>query len=322
MEKIGVLIINLGTPSAPNAEALKDYLNEFLSDRCIVDLPPLLWQPILKQVILRRRPARSAALYQKIWLENGSPLLVYSQRLANKLEQQLSQQLNYDVAVVLAMRYGQPKLSAALDKLSVYQPNKLVILPLYPQYAEASTGSSLLAIQKILTEKPIDTDIHTLTDYHDFTNYIETMANHIGQQRQSQQLVFSFHGIPQRCVDRGSPYYQHCLSTARLIANKLSIPPSQWHIAFQSRFGAAKWLQPYCDEVLKKLAADGYQRVDIVCPGFAVDCLETLEEVAIGYQETFQHAGGKQLHYISALNESDTHAKCLSELIKQKLNIT
>ncbi|MEM9243887.1 MAG: ferrochelatase [Pseudomonadota bacterium] len=317
-----ILLVNLGTPEAPTASALKTYLAEFLSDPCVVDLPRLLWQPILRGIILKTRPAKSARLYQKIWLAEGSPLLVYSQKLADKLQDQLQQHYHTnDLQVILAMRYGKPDLARAFEYIKQSKTTKLIVLPMYPQYAEASSGSSLLHCRQLSKTLDKNVKLYGISDYYNHPAYITAMAQQISKYRQHPHLIFSFHGIPQKCVDRGSPYYEHCLTSAQLIADALGLSQQQWQLAFQSRFGPATWLQPYCDQVLKKLATDGIDHVDIVCPGFAVDCLETLEEIAQSYQEVFQEAGGKTLNYIPALNDSNAHVDCLANVI-QSLSIT
>ena len=309
----GVLLINLGTPQVPNKRAVRDYLAEFLSDRRVVELPTWLWQPLLKGVILPLRARRSATLYQSIWMDEGSPLAVYTQRLANKLQINLGEAYK----VVLAMRYGQFSIETALKELLAANVSSITILPLYPQYSAATTASCFDKISQLLQQTRVIPHIRFIASYFDHPLYIEGLIKQLKQYRSTphRYLLFSFHGLPQRGVELGDPYQQQCFATVRLVAKQLQLADDKYQVVFQSRFGAAKWLQPYCDEVLQQLPARGIKEVTVICPGFAVDCLETLEEISQRYRALFLKAGGKCFSYIPALNDSEDQMKLLASLL-------
>jgi protoporphyrin/coproporphyrin ferrochelatase len=309
----GVLLINLGTPQVPNKRAVRDYLAEFLSDRRVVELPTWLWQPLLKGVILPLRARRSATLYQSIWMDEGSPLAVYTQRLANKLQINLGEAYK----VVLAMRYGQSSIETALKELLAANVSSITILPLYPQYSAATTASCFDKISQLLQQTRVIPHIRFIASYFDHPLYIEGLIKQLKQYRSTphRYLLFSFHGLPQRGVELGDPYQQQCFATVRLVAKQLQLADDKYQVVFQSRFGAAKWLQPYCDEVLQQLPARGIKEVTVICPGFAVDCLETLEEISQRYRALFLKAGGKCFNYIPALNDSEDQMKLLASLL-------
>jgi ferrochelatase len=309
----GVLITNLGTPSAPTEKAVRAYLAEFLSDPDVVKLPRWLWYPILYGFILRKRPKTSLELYKSIWMPEGSPLLVYSQRLTEQLQQHLGQ----DYYCQLGMRYGQPSLRQALQFFQKNHIQTLTILPLYPQYSKATTGSTVKAIGTLLKELCYSPKITLIESYYDNDFYINQLSTYIQQKRQNNFIIFSFHGLPQVATKQGDPYESQCRETAKLLATAMNLKDNQWAIAFQSRFGAQKWLQPYCDELLKTLPSQGIKCVDIVCPGFAVDCLETLEEIAQRYKEVFLHAGGTNYHYIPAMNDKSEHVSIMKDAINR-----
>jgi ferrochelatase len=318
-KNIGILLTNLGTPSEPTPKAVRHYLAEFLSDPHVIQIPRLLWWFILHGIVLQTRPAKSARLYQKIWTPVGSPLLVNSQKILQKLQILLKKRL-IPAKVVLGMRYGEPSLKKALAELNTANVAKLLIFPLYPQYSNTTTASTVAAIKRelaILKWQP--EQLHVIDAYATNSNYISALTNSINAfwQRQSpgQKLLFSFHGIPKRLIDKGDPYYQQCLATATTVVKQLHLTENQWQVVFQSRFGRAGWLQPYCQQVLQSLPQQGYRHIDIICPGFAVDCLETLEEIAITNKELFFAAGGKSLNYIPALNDSDHHIHALANMI-------
>lgn len=315
--KSGVLLINLGTPSAPTPKAVRYYLAEFLSDRRVVELPACLWQPLLKFVILPIRARHSAKLYQSIWMDEGSPLTVYTQRLAKKLQTSLADQ--YKVA--LAMRYGKPTIEAGLRELLAAGVSSIVILPLYPQYSAATTASCFDKISQILQQSRLIPNLRFIASYFDHPLYIQAITNKIKQSRAKQEknsyLLFSFHGLPQRCIELGDPYQQQCVTTVRLIAECLQLSADEYQLVFQSRFGKAQWLQPYCDVVLQQLPAQGIKNVTIICPGFVVDCLETLEEISQRYRELFLKAGGESFNYIPALNDSIEQVQLLANLLLQ-----
>lgn len=314
--KPGVLLINLGTPSASTPKAVRDYLAEFLSDRRVVELPACLWQPLLRFVILPIRARRSAKLYQSIWMDEGSPLTVYTQRLAKKLQISLADQFK----VVLAMRYGKPNLEAGLQELLAAGVSSIVILPLYPQYSAATTASCFDKISQLLQQSRVIPNLRFIASYFDHPLYIQAITYKIKQFRAEQAknsyLLFSFHGLPQRCIELGDPYQQQCITTVGLIAECLQLSADEYQLVFQSRFGKAKWLQPYCEVVLKQLPAQGIKNVTIICPGFVVDCLETLEEISKRYRELFLKAGGENFNYIPALNDSADQVQLLANLVQ------
>lgn len=307
-KKIGILVTNLGTPDAPTAKALLRYLAEFLSDPRVIEIPRPIWWLILHGIILRIRPKSSAKLYKKIWTEKGSPLLVGTKDLVEKLKTLLNQEAEENIEIEMGMRYGSPSIPQSLVKLKEKNISKLIVLPLYPQYAAATVGSTFDKVSELLKKWRWVPELHFISGYHDNTSYILALAQsvqaHWATHPPGEKLLFSFHGIPKRCFDLGDPYYCFCHETARLVAEKLGLSEDRWQLVFQSRFGKAEWLQPYCVETLQTLAKDGVQSIDIICPGFAVDCLETLEEIAITNKKIFMDAGGKDYHYIPALTDA------------------
>jgi protoporphyrin/coproporphyrin ferrochelatase len=317
--RIGVLLINLGTPQQPTAKAVRRYLAEFLSDRRVVELPSWLWQPLLKMLILPIRSRQSAKLYRSIWLEEGSPLAVYSQRLAQKIQQNLGVRFK----VCLAMRYGPPSIASALQTLQAdANITSIVILPLYPQYAAATTASCFDVIADFFKQQRVIPTLHFIHAYFTHPAYLNALTAHLQQEmkQHNDYLLFSFHGLPQRSVDLGDPYEQQCYATAHQLAKNLSLATHQYQVVFQSRFGRTQWLQPYCETVLAELPKRGIRRVTVTCPGFAVDCLETLEEIAKRYREIFLQAGGEAFYYIPALNDDDRHSAGLATLIQELIN--
>ena len=313
--RAGVLLINLGTPDAATAPAVRRYLREFLSDRRVVEIPRAIWLPILYGLILPLRPARVAGNYQKIWLDEGSPLLVHSQRLTRRLAQQLG-----DVPVALGMCYGNPSLASAIEELRDRGATEIHALPLYPQYSATTTAAAFDGIASYLAGQRELPGIRLIKDYHDWPAYIEALAASVHEHWQAhgraQHLLMSFHGIPKRNADLGDPYPRQCATTARLLADRLGLQDEDWSLAFQSRFGKAEWLQPYADQELQRLAGRGLKTVDAICPGFAADCLETLEEIGVEYAEVFRAAGGEALRYIPALNDRPDHAAALVERLR------
>lgn len=316
----GVLLTNLGTPDAPTAAALRRYLAEFLWDRRVVAIPRLPWWLILHGVILRRRPARSAQKYQKIWTPEGSPLLVISQRQRAAIAALLAKRGPGPVRVALGMRYGNPSIATALAELREAGVRRLLVLPLYPQYSAATTAATFDAVTAALRDWRWLPEVRFLTHYHDEPGYLEALTDSIRAARNSQagdRLLFSFHGLPKRHWLDGDPYHCHCQKTARLVAERLGLAADQWAVAFQSRFGRAEWLQPYTSALLADWGKAGIQSVDVVCPGFAADCLETLEEIAIENCRIFLEAGGERFRYIPALNDAPAHTEFLTALIEQ-----
>lgn len=320
---LGVLVTNLGTPDAPETGALRRYLGEFLADPRVVEAPRWLWRIILHGVILRLRPRKSAAAYRTIWGDKGSPLLVISRRQADGIARRLQHSLPGPVHVVLGMRYGRPAIREALRELREHGAERILVLPLYPQYSGATSGSTFDALSEELRQWRRVPELRLISHYHDEPGYIAALAASIREywhaHGRGQKLLFSFHGIPRRYLEQGDPYHCECHKTARLTAERLGLKPDQWRVTFQSRFGREPWLQPYTDETVTALARDGCKRVDVICPGFSADCLETLEEIAIQNAEFFTAAGGEQLHYIPALNDRDDHLEALTTLIRRHL---
>lgn len=308
----GILLVNLGTPDAPTAKALRRYLGEFLWDRRVTELPRWFWWFVLHGVILRIRPASSARLYEKVWTENGSPLLSISKLQAQALQKTLGEEFK----VVLAMRYGNPSIASGLEELCNVE--RIIVLPLYPQYASATTGSSFDAIADVLKTWRRVPDLKFISHYHENSAYINALIVQIkaywNEHGIPDKLLFSFHGIPQRFVSAGDPYADQCHKTAKLVALGLDI--ENWEVVFQSRFGREKWLEPYADHRLIALGKEGIKRVDVVCPGFSADCLETLDEIDRENRDIFLEAGGEEFHYIPALNDSEEHIEALVKILK------
>lgn len=318
LPQAGVLLVNLGTPDAPTPAAVRRYLAEFLWDPRVVELPRPLWWLILHGVILRFRPARSARKYQQIWTEAGSPLLAISQRQAAALRAALAERYPGPLQLAVGMRYGNPSIAAALGALRATGVRRLLVLPLYPQYSATTVASAFDAIAAELRAWRWLPELRLVTAYHDDAHYLDALAASIRVARAeqpSERLLFSFHGLPQRTLLAGDPYYCHCHKTARLVAERLELPPETWAVAFQSRFGRAQWLQPYTSVLLAEWAKTGVASVDVVCPGFAADCLETLEEVALENRQIFLGAGGQRYRYLPALNADPGHIAALRALI-------
>lgn len=311
----GVVVANLGTPTAPERRPVARFLSQFLSDPRVVDLPRWLWLPLLQLVIIPLRASRSAAAYRKIWWNEGSPLMVLTERLTRKL----ASALTGACAVITGMRYGEPSIAAALSGLRDAGATEVVVLPLYPQYSGTTTESIHDAVESALRRLDWRPRMVRIDDYHRFPAWIEAVASSIGSFRKAhgtaERLIFSLHGIPQRYVQKGDPYEQHCRVSVAAIATAAGLEPHQWMLTFQSRVGREPWLQPYTDKTLAALAAEGVRWVQVICPGFSVDCLETLEEIAMQNRELFEQAGGHKLEYIPALNDSDAHVAVLQQLI-------
>jgi ferrochelatase len=315
----GVLLVNLGTPEAPTPKAVGEYLREFLSDPRVVDLPRWLWLPLLRLVIIPLRRHRSAEAYRKVWQPEGSPLLVRSRRLADRLGELLSG----DAQVVLAMRYGCPCMRDALRKLRERGVERVIVLPMYPQYSMTTTETVFDAVGQGLRALEWYPEVETIQDYHDNPHWLDAVASSIRdyQERAGQpdKLIFSLHGIPQRYVRNGDPYEQQCKLSVSAIASRLGLDDERWMLTFQSRVGKEPWLQPYTDKTLEALPQQGVRHVQAICPGFAVDCLETLEEIAMENRELFLESGGEKMEYIPALNESQEHAELLARLVRDRL---
>jgi ferrochelatase len=310
--RAALVLVNLGTPEAPTPEAVRRYLLEFLSDRRVVQLPPVLWQPLLRAVVLPRRCRFVAEKYAQIWMEGGSPLAVYTRRLAGAVQQRLD-----DVRVVHAMRYGEPALAGILDMLREEDYERVLVLPLYPQYSTTTTAS----VGDVVARS--GAPVRMVEDYHRDPDWVEAVAGsiraHWAAHGRGERLVFSFHGIPQRLVDAGDPYAAQCEAGTAAIAQALEIGRDEVLLTYQSRFGRERWLQPYTLPTLQALAREGVRSIDIACPGFAVDCLETLEEIAMQNAEAFHAAGGRALRYIACLNDTPAHADALAALAHRQL---
>lgn len=321
-ERIGILLINLGTPDAPTAKALRPYLKQFLSDPRVVEIPRLAWWPILNGIILNTRPAKSAEKYAKIWSPEGSPLLVHTRKQAIMLKGFLGTR-GISVEVEFGMRYGNPSVASALEKLRERNCSRILLIPLYPQYAASSTGSALDAVWQELQRMRNMPEVRTIRHYHDEPGYIAALAasvnRHWMDHGRPDKLIMSFHGIPRRSLKLGDPYHCECHKTGRLLAEALKLEKEQYMICFQSRFGRAEWLQPYFAPTLEQLGKSGTKRVDVICPGFAGDCLETLEEIGMEGKATFLGAGGSEYHYIPALNERDEWLHALSDIAERHL---
>ena len=311
--KSGILLANLGTPDAPTPEAVKRYLRQFLSDPRVVDTSPALWWPLLRGVILPLRAPRVAKLYQSIWMEDGSPLMVYSKAQQQALAQRLP-----DTPVALGMSYGSPSLESAIDELLASGVEHMVVLPLYPQYSCSTVAAVWDELARILARKRGIPGVSFIRDYADDSSYIDALAksarDSFAQHGEPDLLLLSYHGIPQRYADEGDDYPQRCRDTTRELVSALGLPPEKVMMTFQSRFGREPWLTPYTDETLKMLAEKGTRHIQVMCPGFAADCLETLEEIAVQNREIFLEAGGKQYEYIPALNATPEHIEMMVKL--------
>nr|WP_174625129.1 ferrochelatase [Candidatus Methylobacter favarea] len=318
--KTGVILANLGSPAAPTNSAVRHFLKEFLWDPRVVNLPRPLWWVILHFFVLPFRPRRSVKAYRKIWDKKGSPLVFLTRQLTQGVADKLNAQ---GITTDYVMRYGEPSMATRLRAFKKDGIDNLIVLPLYPQYSSTTTASIYDDMVKELNQWRHLPNIHFISDYHQDSGYINAIADSIErvwrEHGKNELLLMSFHGLPDRLTKWGDPYFHQCHKTAALIAEKLGLDQKQWMIVFQSRFGKAQWLKPYCLDILQNLPAQGIKRVDIVCPGFAVDCLETLEEIALVNKSVFIKSGGISYHYIPALNDSESHVKAIVKLLEQKL---
>ncbi|MBR9787309.1 MAG: ferrochelatase [Vibrionaceae bacterium] len=317
IKKQGVLLVNLGTPDEPTAPAVKRFLSQFLHDHRVVDMTRWLWCPILHGVILPIRAPKVAKLYESVWMEEGSPLMVYSKRQAKKLAQQL------DIPVELGMTYGNPSLYAGFEALLSQGVDEVIVLPLYPQYSGTTTAAVSDGITKAFKRLPVIPAFSLIRDYHDHPIFIDALAQSVraywAEHGQGDYLLCSYHGIPKRYADNGDIYPQHCETTTRLLGEALGLKETQIGMSYQSRFGREEWLKPYTDKTLETLPAKGVKKIDIMTPAFSSDCLETLEEIAGENKEIFLEAGGEQFNYIPCLNDADRHIDMMAELVRNKL---
>lgn len=322
--KTGVLLTNLGTPDAPTAKALRVYLKEFLSDPRVVEIPRIVWWFILRFFILPLRPAKSAKLYASVWEKEGSPLWTITKKQADALQQRLDDQLGTNtVPVVVGMRYGNPSMASAIDQLIEHNVRNLIVLPLYPQYSGATTGSTFDAVSNHLQQLRWVPELKFISGYHQHPQYIAALAQsieqHISQHGMPDRLVFSYHGTPQRYLESGDPYSCFCQQTTRLVVEHLQLDEMKILTTFQSRFGKATWLQPYTDKTLQALPEQGHKHIALICPGFSADCLETLEEIEVENRDLFMEAGGEEFHYIACLNDQPAHIDMMQQLVEQHL---
>jgi ferrochelatase len=320
--RTGLLLCNLGTPEAPTPAATRKYLAQFLSDPRVIEIPKLAWWPILHGIILRTRPAASAKKYASIWMKEGSPLMVWTQRQATLLQGYLGER-GHQLIVRHAMRYGQPSIASQLDALRAAGATRILVLPAYPQYCAATTASVVDDVARwTLTHRHLP-ELRFVNRYHDHPAYIAALADSVRQHWQKEgradMLVMSFHGMPARSLTLGDPYHCECLKTGRLLAEALGLSPAQYKVTFQSRFGKARWLEPYTEPTLRSLAGNGLKSVDLICPGFAADCIETLEEIDMEAREAFLHSGGQRFSYIPCLNDSPQHIRALTAVVEQHL---
>ena len=317
-KKIGIILANLGSPTAPTTKAVRRFLKDFLGDPRVVNLPRPLWWLILNFFVLPFRPSRSAKAYRKVWHEKGSPLTYLTRQLSEKVAEQLKPK---GITVNYAMRYGEPSIATQLKAFKKEGITDVMVLPLYPQYSSTTTASIYDDLTKELKQWRHLPSFQFISDYHQDSHYIAAVAASIEQawleQAKNELLVMSFHGLPEQLTQWGDPYFHQCHKTAALIAEKLGLTEKQWMIVFQSRFGKAQWLKPYCVDTLQDLPTQGIKAIDIVCPGFAVDCLETLEEIAMENKSIFMEAGGSEYRYIACLNDSQAHVDALIHLLEQ-----
>jgi ferrochelatase len=323
-EQIGVLLVNSGTPDSTSTADVRRFLANLLGDPRVVELPRWLWLPILHGIILRTRPARSARKYRQIWTSRGSPLAVHSEDLRTAIENELSHHVVAPLVVETAMLYSNPSIETAIQRLQQHAARRILVVPMFAQYSGVSTGAVFDQVTKVLRRSRWLPELRFINEYHDDSAYIDALSasarNHFRTAGKPQHLLMSFHGIPERYFTLGDPYYCKCHKTARLVAEDLGLPEGAWSVSFQSRYGPGAWLKPYTSEVLKSMPTRGVTDVAVICPGFAADCLETLEEIAIEGREIFLKAGGNRFGYVPALNAELAHAKMFASLILRHLS--
>ena len=323
VEGTAILLINLGTPDAPTPRAVRRYLRQFLSDPRVIEIPRALWLPILHGFVLNTRPRKSARKYASIWSPEGSPLKVHTEKQARLLGGHFESRISMPLTVEFAMRYGEPSIGGTLVRLKAAGCERLLVLPMYPQYAASTTASALDQVAEFLRRTRNVPEIRLVKHFHDHPSYVGALANlvqeHWRRSGRPDKLVMSFHGLPRFSLARGDPYHSECHETARLLAERLELSERQWLIAFQSRFGRAEWIEPYTASILADCGRQGIRRVDVICPGFVADCLETLEEIGIEGRKIFLGAGGREFHLLSCLNERDDWIRALADIAQQHL---
>ena len=322
---VGILLVNLGTPDNTKTSSVRRYLRQFLSDPRVIEVPKVIWWFVLNLFILPFRPSKSAEAYKEIWTKEGSPLLLYSEEITKKIQKSFNgRELKNDFHVELAMSYGKPSIENSLNKLRKKNVRRILLLPMYPQYSSTTTGSVFENVTKVLSKQRWIPEFRHINQYHDNKAYIETISESIKEFWKSNgtpdRLLFSFHGLPKKMLLEGDPYHCQCYKTARLVSEKLELSEDDWFVSFQSRLGPTKWLEPYTDETLKSWGEKKSGVVDVICPGFSVDCLETLEEIAMENAEYYEEAGGKKLRYIPALNSQQKHISFLINLIEKNIS--
>jgi protoporphyrin/coproporphyrin ferrochelatase len=321
--RVGVLLVNLGTPEATTPAAVRAYLKEFLSDPRVVEIPRAVWLPILHLFVLNTRPRDSARRYAQVWMNEGSPLKVHTQRQATMLHGYLGERVKLPLVVGYAMRYGSPSIADRLHELKAQHCDRILLVPLYPQYSASATATAIDAATACLAGMRNQPALRTVRSFHDHPGYIAALAQSVRDywisNHRPDVLVMSFHGVPRATLDKGDPYHCECQKTGRLLAAALTLEPEQYRLSFQSRFGRARWLTPYTTEVLAELGGQQVGRVDVICPGFVSDCLETLEEIAIEGKSIFLTAGGREFHHIPCLNERNDWLHALADLVLANL---
>jgi ferrochelatase len=315
----GILVVNLGTPDAPTAASVRRFLRQFLSDPRVIEYPRFLWWLVLNLVILQIRPSRSAAAYRKIWTDNGSPLMLHSVEIVSSLQARLDTTEHGPFRVELAVNYGRPSIDDAVDRLLANGARRIITLPLYPQYSGTTTASVIDAVARKFSKLRWIPEARFINDYHTAPGYIAALADSVrdawATKGRGNKLLMSFHGIPNKTVQNGDPYLDQCRKTAQLLAHALDLANDDWVLTFQSRVGREEWLSPYTDQKLEAFGEQGLSKIDVVCPGFPADCLETLEEIALQNAALFVRSGGGTLHYIPALNARDDHIRFLTNLV-------
>ncbi len=321
--QMGILLVNLGTPDAPDRASVRRFLKEFLWDPRVVEVPRPIWWLALNGIILNTRPSRSAKAYQKVWTEQGSPLMVISQQQRDALAEAMGRRFGCNVPIALGMRYGSPSIKSALEELRDAGVRQILVMPLYPQYSATTTASIFDAVTEELRHWRWLPELRFINHYHDNPAYIAALADSVRQHRAefgtADRLLMSFHGIPEEYFHKGDPYHCECQKTGRLLAESLNLAADQWQLSFQSRLGPKQWLHPYTDHTLEALAKDGVKSVQVMCPGFSADCLETLEEIAMENRDVFLEAGGERYEYIPCLNADAAHIEMLASLVEQHM---